>query len=455
MTDDTAPQVEPQAAPPINTDESRTPREVRLERAAGVLRWGAVIQGGLALLLVLLGIVGGIQGAAGLFAGVRSVLLFNAPGPDDAALLLTIILLLSTGTGLLVLMVGVLAQESWTLLLSLVFILVGVVLLVGLGFTPIMLGFGALAWAGWVLIPDLRALRTNPVMQKELRERMRGARAFAVITVYLTLMSAFTVLTFLINAPLNIGVGSAVTGDLGRTLFAGVVGLELVLIIFITPAFTAGAITGERERQTFDLLQITLLPRPSFVVGKLESALGYILLLVLAALPLQSIAFLFGGVTEVELVGSFLILTVTAVTMGTVGLYFSARNERTITASVRSYTLALAMLLGVPLLGGFFILVFGQAAAGVSTGISDWSPVVEAGVIYLGLILTSLNPFSTALSAQSLGATGELGFIQGTLSSTGGTIPLVSPWISFTVIYLTAAAVLIVLSIRRVRKLEL
>jgi ABC-type transport system involved in multi-copper enzyme maturation permease subunit len=151
---------------------------------------------------------------------------------------------------------------------------------------------------------------------------MRGMRAFVVITIYLGLMSGVTVLVYLIYTPFNRGSASTVTGELGRILFGAVVGIELLLIIFIAPAFTAGAITGERERKTYDLLQTTLLPNPSFITGKLESSLGYILLLLLAAIPLQSIAFLFGGVTELELVLAFVILIVTAVALGTIGMYF-------------------------------------------------------------------------------------------------------------------------------------
>ncbi|MFN8375724.1 MAG: hypothetical protein U0694_22990 [Anaerolineae bacterium] len=41
-----------------------------------------------------------------------------------------------------------------------------------------------------------------------------------------------------------------------------------------------------------------------------------------------------------------------------------------------------------------------------------------------------------------------------TLSTTGATIPQVSPWITFTIIYLVIAAVLVVLSIRRMRTVE-
>jgi len=306
-----------------------------------------------------------------------------------------------------------------------------------------------------VLLPDLRAFRTNPVMLKELRERMRGARAFAVITVYLGLMSAFTVLLYVAYSPFNRGISSSVTGELGRILFAGVVGIELILIIFIAPAFTAGAVTGERERKTYDLLQITLLPRPSFIIGKLESALGYIFLLLLAAIPLQSIAFLFGGVSETELLLSFLILIVTAISMGTIGLFFSTMAERTLTASVRSYTFAFALAFALPagiavvvsILNGFFY-TFGGSFRGPA--------FLEGALVYIQQFFLSLNPMTAALGTQELLINQQRStFYTYTLSSSGSTIPLASPWISFTILYLVLSAVMITLAIRRMRRTEL
>jgi len=233
------------------------------------------------------------------------------------------------------------------------------------------------------------------------------------------------------------------------------VAVELLLIIFIAPAFTAGAITGERERQTYDLLRTTLLASPSFVIGKLESALSYILLLLFSAIPLQSIAFLFGGVTELELIFSFVILAVTAVALGTVGIYFSAITPRTLSASVRSYTIALVVTFGIPIILSLpFLNAFINAVSGFGSGVSS-SPVVESILIYIGLVLVSLNPVATALTAQQLLTDRQvIGFWSVTLSSDGSTIPLVSPWISFSIAYLVISTVLIVLAVRQMRKVE-
>jgi ABC-2 type transport system permease protein len=436
-------------------EEPLTPREARLERAGRGLQIGAVVNGIAALIVVLIAVLGAAFSSSGVFQTAHNVLLFRYVGADDQAILIVLLLLLINASGLLVGMVGVLAQELWSFLVGVGLALANLLLLILLGFTPALISLVALGWTLSVLIPDLGAFRANPVMLKELRERMRGARAFAVITVYLTLMSVFTVLLYISQSPLTQGVYTGVTGALGRVLFAGVVGIELMLIIFIAPAFTAGAVTGERERKTYDLLQITLLPRPSFIIGKLESALGYIFLLLLAAIPLQSIAFLFGGVSETELILSFIILIVTAIALGTVGLYFSTAAERTLAASVRAYTFVFGLLFAVPailaLLLGILSRFFYTSGAGFRG-----PAFLEAAWIYFSELLVSLNPMVTALRTQQLLIEQQrLGFYTETLSSTGATITLVSPWITFTIFYLVLSAVMITLAIRKMRRTEL
>lgn len=438
-------------APP---EEALTPREARQHRAAEFFRWGAIANGIFALLVVLLGIYGAVTQTYNIYDSVSDVLLARFNRASEVGLIAAVLMLLANTSALLVVMIGVLAQELWSLALLLVALIVNAFLFVWLGFTGALVTLIALFAGGAVIMGDVRGFRLNPVMLKELRERMRGARAFVVITVYLGLMSAFAVLLYLLQRGVIQDNGSAVTGELGRILFRGVVGIELLLIVFIAPAFTAGAVSNERERKTYDLLQITLLPKPSFVIGKLESALSYIFLLLLAAIPLQSIAFLFGGVSETELMLAFIILAVTAVTLGTVGLFFSTMTDRTLTASVRAYTVAFVVTIGIPIALGFFVNIFNQALNGTGTNVTD-SPVLEAALIYFGAFLVSLNPVATAIAAQELLINQqELGFWTATLSSDGTTIPLASPWITFTIIYLVVSTVLVVFAVRRMRRVE-
>ena len=279
---------------------------------------------------------------------------------------------------------------------------------------------------------------------------MRGARGFAIITVFLTLMGFFTLLLYLLQIPQG---GVVVTGELGRELFIGVLFIELMLIIFIVPALTAGAITNERERKTYDLLQTTLITKATFVIGKLQSALGYIVLLLLSAIPLQSIAFLFGGVSEAELLLALLVLLVSAITLGAFGMFFSSITERTLAATVRSYTVAIGITVALPLAAALlFQNAYGNVVNNIGTGISD-NPVVESATIYLDMIATSLNPIMATLrSQQMLIDHQQLVTMRVTLQSNGASIPVLSPWVLLSLCYLSLTALLSRYAIRRMER---
>jgi len=164
--------------------------------------------------------------------------------------------------------------------------------------------------------------------------------------------------------------------------------------------------------------------------------------------------FIFGGVTEMEVILAFVILTVTGIALGAMGMYFSASTERTLTATIRSYIVALVVTFGIPLVLSIILNFYGNALTGIGTGITN-APVLEAFLIYLGLALASLNPIATALFSQYMLIEHQaLGFQAVTLNSNGSLIPLVSPWISFAITYLIASAILLLLAMRRMNRAE-
>jgi ABC-type transport system involved in multi-copper enzyme maturation permease subunit len=297
-----------------------------------------------------------------------------------------------------------------------------------------------------------RALRdrllANPVMAKELRGRMRGTRAFVVLTVYLLLMSGFASLLYFAYAA-SANVTSGPEGQIvGKIVFGGIVGIELFLVCFIAPAFTAGAISGERERRTYDLLRTTLLPARSLVMGKLTSALSFIVLLLLSAVPLQSLAFLLGGVAPEEVLIALGILITTAIAFGTVGVFFSALMQRTLGASVLTYTFALLTTLGLPLL----LLTLLPITSIFYYNTPD--PVVEAVLYYIGGFLIAINPIATAVATEAILIQEHTAFFF-TISLNNGTqLPLVSPWLIYIPFYLVVSLVLALVSISIVRRVE-
>lgn len=290
-------------------------------------------------------------------------------------------------------------------------------------------------------------LRSNPVALKELRGRMRGARAFVVLTIYVTLMSVFTSLLYFAYSTSTGLVATSSGSVIGKIVFGGVFGVQLFTVCFIAPSFTAGAVSGERERQTFELLRTTLLPAQSLVRGKLASSLSYVILLLLAAVPLQSLAFLMGGVTLEEVVLALLVLLVTAIMFSMVGLFFSSLTRRTLVASVLTYSFALGLTLGIPLLFLIFVPAFEFTFYDVT------SPALEMAIIYGAGLLVCTNPILAAVGTEIvLQEESTILFFDVSLNSTNQDILLVSPWIVYVVIGVLVSLALMASSIRLVRR---
>jgi ABC-type transport system involved in multi-copper enzyme maturation permease subunit len=175
---------------------------------------------------------------------------------------------------------------------------------------------------------------------------MRGWRAFAVLTGVLLLLGGASYGLYRIVLTTSRYSSTPLSPQIGQALFAGLVFLELLMVCFITPAVTAGTISGEREKQTYEMLLATPLRPGSVLRGKLLSALSYVLLLILAAIPMASLVFIFGGVAPKELVKGLICIVCTAVMLGVVGVFMSAWLGRTTRATVLSYLFVLVLLIG-------------------------------------------------------------------------------------------------------------
>jgi ABC-type transport system involved in multi-copper enzyme maturation permease subunit len=292
---------------------------------------------------------------------------------------------------------------------------------------------------------------SNPLLVKELRGRMRGARAFVVLTVYLLLLSCFTSLicyTYTRSVD-TLGSGPQ-TAYLGKAIFSSVVLIELFLVSFITPAFTAGAISGEREHKTYEVLRTTLLPARRLVSGKLASALIYVFLLILAAVPLESLAFMMGGIVIEELVLALVVLLVTAFTFAALALFYSSVARTTLVASVLSYGTVVLVTIGFPILIVILSSIWIDPILYGGTSPSLWRIVL----VYLFYGLLSASPITAAIFTETtLEQYGSVWCFRGSIG-VGGSIVIPSAWTIFTALYVALALVLLLVTVLRVRRQE-
>lgn len=264
----------------------------------------------------------------------------------------------------------------------------------------------------------------NPVLLKELRQRFRTEKTAWLLALYLLVIGAFVLGSMYLNWRSSPGIFQP---DRSRELFIMLSVTQLVLLGFVVPGLTAGVISGERERQTLNVLLTTRLTPRQIIWSKLASSCAFVVLLVVATLPLYSIVFMSGGIAPGQVLGVFGFYLVTMFLFGCLGVTCSAFFKRTGLSTVTAYGLAFALSAGTGFLA-VFLYEMNRLQARGGTSSETWSPAFLAWVVEF---LQDINPVFILM--QILGEKGI---------STGVNFGLPG-WVIYTLIYLAAGLLLL------------
>jgi ABC-type transport system involved in multi-copper enzyme maturation permease subunit len=290
-------------------------------------------------------------------------------------------------------------------------------------------------------------LDVNPIVVRELRGGLRSMRRISLLTFFLFVVGLFLLLVYNIAASTLESNGySGSSSSVGSTFFPVIVGVELFFVCLITPAQTAGALVGERERQTYDCLLVTPLSPWRIVVGKLVAGLAYVALLLLAALPLQSMAFLMGGVGFQELMMGVVFLFTTMLAFGCLGLCSSAWFRTSRGASGFAYLVTGLLTLGIPVLS----VMSSMLSFRFLQRLTDMNEAPPPWMIYIGEVIAATNPWIAAgLTEAQLQAALPLFWFTETIGKTKLSLP--GPWLVFMGVYAAFSAFLLWNTARMVR----
>ncbi len=225
----------------------------------------------------------------------------------------------------------------------------------------------------------------NPLLIKELRTLTRSGMIYAIGVMLIISLSALA-FGLIWEASTT---GRTLGPEYGRSMFLTFVVVLILAICLIFPAFTAGAISSERERMTFGLLRVTLLKPHQYLAGKMGPVIIYILILLSASLPVAILMLPLGGISAAELAYCYLVTFIPAMAFSLAGLMWSSVFKSTRTSTGVTYAFA-----------GFFI--FGT---GVVPMILKEAFQAKLNRVLLDLFV-SLNPFYAA--ASILGRTKEI-----------------------------------------------
>lgn len=230
----------------------------------------------------------------------------------------------------------------------------------------------------------MSVVTVNPVIGRELTERLRGFRAFLAITIFVWVLALAMFLVFEGNASTADSFDLSARTGVGRLVFETVLLMMTVLVLFFVPGLTAGAIAGERERQTLATLQVTMLRTRSILFGKVAAALVFLLLMIVASLPVLAVAYLLGGIRLADIAMGILAVFIVALLVATMVVAVSSFAKRVQSATLIAYGFT-AVLSGVGPLIYWILIVFDNRNPAKTAGAPAWIAAINPFVLVADL----------------------------------------------------------------------
>ncbi len=272
----------------------------------------------------------------------------------------------------------------------------------------------------------IRQRLDNPIVEREARTRIRAWSTPVTITLHLCLLGGFALAMFSRAAS---AAPDRLPGaeDMANAAFL-TVSFQLILALLLVAGLGAGAIAGDRQRGTLDLLVLSRLRPVDLAWGKLAGALALPLALVLLSVPVQVAVFLYAGLDLGRLALTQLVTVVTAVTLGSVVTLFSALSRSTVVATVTAYAAAAALYLGTALVGTI------PSSGGGGGGGWAAHPLLFGNPFYaLKATTTAFDP-----AGAPLGELLDRLFLRGGTPATSGVV--LQPWQLSIILQLALAA---------------
>ncbi len=287
-----------------------------------------------------------------------------------------------------------------------------------------------LAWF-WYLLP------ANPILVRVVYAMSRRTRHLWLRFGYLAILFAVVMVMLLTRS----SGGSVSLADLAKgasVTFMVASITQLGLMCFLAPVFTAGAITQERDSQTFNILLSTPLSNAQIVIGSLLSRLYFVIVLLLAGLPIFFSTMIYGGVTTDQILMSFSIAGSTAVLTGSLAIAISMIRVGT-RRTIFSFFFAIALYLAA-------VYAIGTYATGFRIAEAPANPVTGEQLSWLAAFhpFMALDVTLNRVVAPNIAAVADYGIFKQYLAA--------YPQRMYIAMTLTLSVCLIVLSMLFVRR---
>lgn len=233
---------------------------------------------------------------------------------------------------------------------------------------------------------DLLRRDPNPIWVRELKQSTRLVRTPFVLM-------ALCILMTLVVAALGASMDSDGADEkIGTALYHVYFSLAFFVVAFAGPAIAANSIASEREGRTWEAVMLTGLKPELIARGKFLAALTSIATYLLMVAPVGALAFLFGGVSALEVVLAFVLLLGIGTLFVLLGLAISSQTQSMRVSLIA--TLFVTVPLSMFMFGAFGVIGSGFAHAvwpKVPSGYPIWVPAAyvraDFGAEYVLLLI--------------------------------------------------------------------
>ena len=182
-------------------------------------------------------------------------------------------------------------------------------------------------------------IRMNPIVKKDLKVTVRSMRISWGLFAYEAVLTVTFLLALLVIQSMSSYTGGGNIYTYLVYLFPVVAAAQVCIVAMYMPIITASSISGEKERQTFDLMLTTCMSPFSIVFGKVASAVLRILFFVAASMPIMALSFVVGGLSWSNLFYYLLALILFSVFAGSIGILASSFCRKSVVAVLLSFVM--------------------------------------------------------------------------------------------------------------------
>lgn len=179
-------------------------------------------------------------------------------------------------------------------------------------------------------------VRLNPIVKKDIRVQARSMKIAWGLFAYEGIMALIFFLAMSFFQVDNSYSSTNIYSNIVM-LYPMLAIAQISILAVVVPIITASSISGEKERQTFDIMMTTSMTPFSIIAGKVTTAMVQGLLFVVGAMPVMALAFVIGGMSWSYLLWFLMIAMLVSLFSASIGICCSALCKKSIVSVIMSY----------------------------------------------------------------------------------------------------------------------